>query len=1053
MKKLLRLTMFFSALFLINNLQAQLPDGSIAPDWTLTDLDGNTHSLYSDYLDQGKHVVLDFSATWCGPCWTYHNTGNLETLWEEYGPDGSDEIMVFFIEADTDTNTACLYGSGGCVGGTQGDWVSGTGYPIIDLQTNEVYNDYQIGYFPTLYAVSATNKTVWEVGQAPVSTWENWLFNSFALAGNGAITDAICAGEGQIEQSTTGGQGNVSWEWSNGSYDESIYDISEGYYYCTLTDNNGYFYEEEYYVQGPSSGQPFELAISDIQDVLCFGDDNGSLTAAGSGGNGGIEYEWSTGEYGETIQNLSPGFYTVTATDAQGCELIETQEVEGPLFYDTETYPVDESCGNQNGSVSFVTFGGTFPYTYEVDGIGFNSSGDFDGLASGTYYYTVSDFNSCLINGEFTIESVGGPTAMASANEDITCAVTEVTVSGEGSDEGGDITYSWTTMDGNIVSGADQKDAMVDMPGTYVIEVYNTATDCGETAEVTVMADEVAPVAMSAVSEMLTCATTEVMVDGSGSSEGDDFTYEWTTSDGTIESGSDELMATVSATGTYVLKVTNNANGCVMESSVMVEENVEEPSISVTDAVLTCTTTEVQICADVEEGLTVVWQLPGGDVEGDCAMVSTAGSFTAKVTGMNGCEATAESTVSVSDDLPQVSANPNDNLTCVVEEVELSAELDGENGDYNISWNDDQGEMIASDELNVTVTNPGVYTLVVENKDNGCTTEIEYSVDEIIVDPIAGFDSDLEAGSLALMSTSDGEPSMFSWDFGNGMTSTEENPTVDLGETGVYNICLTITNDCGEDTKCEDVQFVSVLLVNASYSNISCYGENNGTASVDVSGGLPDYMYLWTDASGVISDQPSVDGLAPGEYYVEVSDAFGSVKNGTVTITEPVDIVENGVDITDTPMDEAAGSITVDISGGTGDLTFEWSNGMTGSTVEGLEAGEYSVVVTDDNGCSREFGPYVVKSVSSVGDISILQSFEVYPNPTVGDILVDIELEETLEGRLNVTDIYGSNIESMRINDKDMEIRIDLSNNPSGIYFVNIISDRGVASKKVILVK
>jgi hypothetical protein len=61
-------------------VNAQLSNGSTAPDFTVTDINGNSHHLY-EYLDSGYTVILDLSDVWCGPCWSYHEDGHLETLW------------------------------------------------------------------------------------------------------------------------------------------------------------------------------------------------------------------------------------------------------------------------------------------------------------------------------------------------------------------------------------------------------------------------------------------------------------------------------------------------------------------------------------------------------------------------------------------------------------------------------------------------------------------------------------------------------------------------------------------------------------------------------------------------------------------------------------------------------------------------------------------------------------------------------------------------------------------------------------------------------------
>jgi hypothetical protein len=184
MKKILLSALLFGGI--ISQVNAQLQDGSIAPDFTVTAYqswlstsgfnNNGTYRLY-DYLDSGYTVILDVSATWCGPCWNHHLTGALDDLYINHGPAGqlgvsattTDNVMVIWLDGDAQTADATMLDGNGAIG----NWIEPNTtlgqipFPManpIAATANQINNGYDIAYYPTIYKI-CPNRVITEVGQ------------------------------------------------------------------------------------------------------------------------------------------------------------------------------------------------------------------------------------------------------------------------------------------------------------------------------------------------------------------------------------------------------------------------------------------------------------------------------------------------------------------------------------------------------------------------------------------------------------------------------------------------------------------------------------------------------------------------------------------------------------------------------------------------------------------------------------------------------------------------------------------------------------------------
>src|SRR6056297_431641 len=147
-----KLLLLFSVLLHVGTY-GQLADGSTAPDFTLTDYYGTEHNLY-DYLDAGKTAIVEIFAAHCPACWNYHQTNRLKNLYNAYGPDGTNELVVLALEHDQWNNHNAFIGDGP-PWVTQGNWLEGTPFPIFDVEDPDrgVFDDYNVSGYPVVYKI------------------------------------------------------------------------------------------------------------------------------------------------------------------------------------------------------------------------------------------------------------------------------------------------------------------------------------------------------------------------------------------------------------------------------------------------------------------------------------------------------------------------------------------------------------------------------------------------------------------------------------------------------------------------------------------------------------------------------------------------------------------------------------------------------------------------------------------------------------------------------------------------------------------------------------
>ena len=836
-------------------------------------------------------------------------------------------------------------------------------------------------------------------------------------------TNATCGNtDGAILVESTGGVSPIEYQLNTGVFQSSgsFTSLHSGGYTITAKDAHGCT-SSNIVVVNDFGGPTFNI-VNPV-DVSCFGGNDGSISLSSIGGTGLIQYSIDGGNIFQTsgaFTNVTANKYTAIVKDAAGCTDIQLVCIKQAQQLNLAASTVDLTCnGSENGQINVTSVsGGTGAITYSLNGVGYQSDKHFSGLSAGTYEVFARDITGCVNSVIVTVEE---PTVLSA-----TVSVTNATCNG--SQDGSILVLGNGGTPGYTYSiGSDEKCQSnstfgnLEANSSYTLVVTDANKCVYRTFAIILQPTAVLPVATTTNS---TCGNSNggILVSATrGSGSG----YLYSIDGGLFGNG---LFSSLSA-GVYVITAKDDL-GCMTEINATVFDS-DGPSI------VSSNHTNVN-CNNGRDGSISVGLISGGtgallySINGVSYQSTTlfnrlsAGIYDLIVKDAVGCighteiEITEPNAFVINSDVTNVFCN--DRSTGVVTLL-----VGGGSGTLAYSIN---GGLTYQSSNTFTQLQADQYNFLVKDA-GGCTGNknvfitqptamtIEYSALNI-------FCNGQNNGILNVHANGGVGSIIYSLD---GNTFQNSNEFTDL-YGGSYTIYTRDQNGC-ISTFPAVVAEPAEFTIEGNVSNVTCAGGNNGVIDISVNGGTPGFEFSWSNG---VSTEDNFN-LIPGTYSVDISDQHGCSVTRDFTITEPLTpvIVNGSITNATSPSN---GSIDITVTGGVGNYTYLWSNSSISEDLSSLSLGTYTVVVTDENGCSAS-STFVVTSsagIKNVGEIS--NEVVVYPNPA--NDIITIEGKDVNIDKIEILNVLGQLTFSSEF--KGSKVQINTSNLDQGVYFVKIHS-------------
>lgn len=640
---------------------------------------------------------------------------------------------------------------------------------------------------------------------------------------------------------------------------------------------------------------------------------------------------------GDTFTGLTAGDYTITVRDANGCTFatipVNVPDLDPPTDITFSSTPAN--CPAETSNVSLTPTGGSGAITYEIiapaASITTNATGVFNNLVPNTYTFRITDAKGCSYDESYTINPVIKINALGTLTQNVSC---------QGGTDGA-IQYNITGFSGSYsftVTGptaiAAQNGITTNplnfnglLAGDYTITVTDDTTNCTDTATITVN-EPADPLAFTFVLNPLTCATdgsvTITATNGWGG-----YTYQITEPDtNIIGPQASNIFPGLNKLGTYTITVTD-AGGCTLTDTFDIIAPTN-PVANIDTAVSTLcytSTGHATIAVSTTGGLApYYYSLNNGPTQTSNTFPDlTPGTYDFMVMDSNGCNDIVQFTIA-----PQLTAN-----------AVLTKDLD-----CTISPNA---------EINVTVN--GGYPAY--------TYEVEFN-----------------SGGYAA--------------YAGGFPYSTSN-------AGTYRFRITDSQGCVTESNIVSVTVADTpAFSSVTPTHVLCNGDNSGSLDIiiNTSIGVAPYTITIVETGSGTNYGNQTTGLPAGDYLITLTDDKGCFVTTTETITEPASINPNisHTNLSCVSSTNVMGTITVNASGGTSTYIYEINNndfsftdsydtssGTNDHTFTGLNYGDYTIRVIDNNGCEN----ISTVTITTGPDVLITTSPTPGCAPGTGEMLVE----------------------------------------------------------------